>query len=791
MPFQWRLLIRLGAGICFVTSLVPAFPLAFEKNQGQAHGDIRYLAHGPRGTLLLRPQEAIFHSHSKGGDMAVTLKFAHSNAMARVTGMEPLSAKVNYFLGRRENWHLDIATYSKVRYAGLYPGIDAVFHAGPAATAPLEFDLIAAPHARPQDVRLIFAAAKNASVKILPRGDLRIAAGNQTMLFYKPSAWQEDVSGTKRSVAVAFLRHSDDSISFRLGTYDHGRSLTIDPVISYSTFLGGTNDEGIFAIKRDLEGNIYVAGETTSADFPTAGAVQDHVAGDYDAFISKFDRSGTQLIYSTYLGGSAYENANALVLDAHANVYLTGETRSADFPLVNPLIATQPGNYDAFVTALDRSGSRLIFSTYLGGKGNDFPRAIALDRRGDIYVAGSTQSLDFPTTPGALQTACATLPVAPFCSGDAFVTKIDRLGSRLLYSTYLGGSRSDGASGLVVDFRGHAYIAGGTSSGDFPTLAPYSAALNGLSDAFLAELNADGSGLVFSTFFGGSGGDGANDIGRDLFGNIYIVGTTGSKDLPILNAFQPISGGASDAFVAKFNASGSALTYASYLGGSGSEILSHLAIDVFGSLAVCGATNSIDFPTVNPIQENYGGGIGDLFIAKISPDGARLQYSTYLGGNGDDHPDTIYGDLLGDVWVGGSTGSAAFPVVNGYLQSYAGGPYDAFLTEIKVDPLSIIQTFASSLDHNDYSQFLKPWAVASLRSLNNGDTVSAARNLGELLEDWDRLTAERVSENLVAEQATPLKDALRALLDEISTSGSPGDSGGTASPAPAATPPHI
>jgi len=335
--------------------------------------------------------------------------------------MEPLSAKVNYFLGRRENWHLDIATYGKVRYAGLYPGIDAVFHAGPAATAPLEFDLIAAPDAKPQDIRLMFAAAKNAAVRILPQGDLRVTAGNQTMLFYKPSAWQEDVSGTRRSVAVAFLRHSDGSIGFRLGTYDHGRSLTIDPVISYSTFLGGTNDEGIFTIKRDFEGNIYVAGETSSADFPAAGAVQNHVAGDYDAFVSKFDRSGTQLIYSTYLGGSAYENANALVLDAHANVYLTGETRSSDFPLVNPLIATQPGNYDGFVTALDRSGSRLIFSTYLGASGTICSSdpfhidcspaytsisAMRIEAAGSVVIAGSTDA-KLPVTPGAYLMQCS------------------------------------------------------------------------------------------------------------------------------------------------------------------------------------------------------------------------------------------------------------------------------------------------------------------------------------------------------------------------------------------------
>jgi hypothetical protein len=291
-----------------------------------------------------------------------------------VTGAELLLAKINYFLGRPENWRSNIATYRKVRYAGLYPGIDAVFYTEPSAGAPLEFDVIAAPHAKPQDVRLILTAVKSASIRILLTGDLTISAGGTTMLFQKPSAWQEDTSGVKQSVEAAFLQHS------------------------------------------------------------------------------------------TYLGGCAYENANGLVLDGHANVYLTGQTRSPDFPLVNPVVATQPGNYDAFLAALDSTGSRLIFSTYLGGKANDIPRAIAIDRRGDIYVAGSTQSLDFPTTPGAFQPACAAPPGAPFCGGDAFVTKIDRLGSRLLYSTYLGGAGSDGAMGLAVDFRGHAYITGGTSS---------------------------------------------------------------------------------------------------------------------------------------------------------------------------------------------------------------------------------------------------------------------------------------------------------------------------------------
>jgi hypothetical protein len=761
----------------FGSNLAP-IALAFEENQGQAHRDVRYLAHTGAGTLLLTPQKAIFHNSFKAGGATVTLKFGHSSAIARVTGAELLPAKANYFLGRRENWHRGITMYGKIKYAGLYPGIDAVFHTGPSAGTPLEFDVMAAPYANPQNVRLIFTATRSACVRILPQGDLSVSiAGGQTILFHKPTAWQEDASGVRHSVEASFLKHQDDSVSFGLGTYDRTKSLTIDPAISYSTFLGGTNDEGIFSIKRDFEGNIYVAGETSSADYPLAGPVQDHVGGDYDAFVSKFDPSGSRLIYSTYLGGSAYENANGLVLDGDANVYVIGETRSSDFPLVNPLVASQPGNYDAFIAALDSTGSRLIFATYLGGKGNDIPRAIAIDSRGDIYVAGFTQSLDFPTTPGAFQPACAAPQGAPFCSSDAFITKIDRLGSRILYSTYLGGTGSDNAAGLVVDFSGHAYITGATSSRDFPILAPYSAKLNGSSDAFVTELNEDGSGLVFSTFFGGSGFDSANDIGRDLFGNLYIAGTTNSKDLPILNAFQPAYGGLNDTFVAKFNGSGDTLIYASYLGGSGSEGSPHLALDAFGSLTVCGATNSTDFPTLDAVQQTYGGGILDLSVTKISPDGSRLQYSTYLGANGDDHPDTIYSDLLGNIWVGGSTASPGFPVVNGYQQTYAGGPYDAFLTKIEVDSLSIVRTFLSSLDHNDYNQFLNPSAVAFLRSsineaaenLTNGDNAAAARNLIDLLNDWDRLTADRASENSLVEQVKTLKAAVRALLDKILT----------------------
>jgi beta-propeller repeat-containing protein len=367
------------------------------------------------------------------------------------------------------------------------------------------------------------------------------------------------------------------------------------------------------------------------------------------------------------------------------------------------------------------------------------------------------------------------LPGLPFCNGDAFVTKIDRLGSRFLYSTYLGGSRSDSAGGLVVDSRGQVYVAGGTSSPDFPILAHYSAALNGTSDAFITELNADGSGIVFSTFFGGSGSDGASDIGRDLFGNLYIAGSTSSKDLPLLNAFQSENGGLSDTFVAKFNSAGNTLIYASYLGGSGSEILPHLALDIFGSLAVCGATNSTDFPAVNSVQSGYGGGIWDLYVAKISPDGSRLVYSTYLGASGDDHPDTIYSDLLGNVWVGGSTTSPTFPVISGYQQIYGGGPYDAFLSKMQVEPLSIVRTFAQSLDSNDYNQLLKPWAIAFLRrtldqvaeNLADGDVVAASRQLRAVLHHWNWSRRERTNEGPYAEGPKELKEALRALLDEV------------------------
>ena len=276
---------------------------------------------------------------------------------------------------------------------------------------------------------------------------------------------------------------------------------------------------------------------------------------------------------------------------------------------------------------------------------------------------------------------------APFCSGDAFVTELDSTGTQLLYSTYLGGSASDNATGIAVDPQGTIYISGTTSSSDFPVFRPYQASKKGPSDAFLTRLSRDGKNLLFSTYFGGSMGTNSNGMALDRFHNSYMVGTTSSIDFPTVSPFQAQLRGLSDGFIAKFDAKGNVL-YCSYLGGSSNrDIAFRVAVDFSESATVAGFTQSSDFPIVSPIQPSFGGGMCDVFVAKVSPDGSKLLYSTYLGGTGDDYAYAVYSDAAGNVWVGGSTSSKDYFTTNAFQGSYAGGPYDAFFTKISADPV--------------------------------------------------------------------------------------------------------
>ena len=397
-------------------------------------------------------------------------------------------------------------------------------------------------------------------------GDLVIAAARGELRFRAPSMYQ--LSG--KQISGGYTVRKDGTVGFTIGDYDHTNTLVIDPVVAYSSYLGGSDDEGIFGIQRDAAGCIYLSGETSSLNFPTKTPFQGQMAGEYDAFVSKFDQTGTHLIYSTYLGGSGYDHAVGLAIDQNGETYLAGLTTSTDFPVKNALQKVLKGQQNAFVTHLTRTGSELVFSTYLGGSGYDEANNVAIDRNHDIYIGGQTGSVDFPVTAGAYQMVCdgpGGLPGS--CDYDGFAAKIASNGSKLIYSTFLGGKSFDGVNGIAVDSKGAAYLTGQTGSPDYPVVKAYQSALKGQANAFVTKLDPTGSKLEFSSYLGGSSIDGSSAIALGGDGEIYLAGQTSSMDFPLVKAFQTINHeGFFDSFVSRLSNDGSKLLNSSFLAGT-------------------------------------------------------------------------------------------------------------------------------------------------------------------------------------------------------------------------------
>jgi hypothetical protein len=398
----------------------------------------------------------------------------------------------------------------------------------------------------------------------------------------------------------------------------------------YSTYLGGNADDRCNKIAVDASGNAYVAGETGSTNFPTANAFQATYGGGFsDAYVTKINPAGSALVYSTYIGGTIFDAAQAITIDSTNNVYITGRSTSADYPVVNPIQGTYSGGpgADAIVTKLNAAGTALVYSTYLGGSGgNGFTAgfSIKVDSTGAAYLTGQTRATNFPTVNPIQSTFGGGFP-----DGDAFVTKLNAAGSALVYSTYLGGSDNDIGFEIALDSIGSAYITGVANSANFPTANAFQGTLKGSSDAFVTKLNAAGTAFVYSTYLGGTTDESGNGIALDSANNAYIAGGTSSTDFPLVNPTQATrGGGVTEAFLTKFNAAGSALTYSTYLGGSGNDTALAIALDPANSMYLTGRTASTNFPTLNPVQSTNGGGSQDAFVTKIiDPPPTTFQFS--------------------------------------------------------------------------------------------------------------------------------------------------------------------
>jgi Beta-propeller repeat len=684
--------------------------LAFEPNHGQSPSQVQFTSRAHNYTVFLDSHEAtvVFQAASQppipqnasvknGGAPIdfVSLHLLESNRATVPQVEELLSAKANYFLGSDPGkWRTNVPLFARVRYPSIYKDVDLVYYG---TDSQLEYDFVIKPGGDPKSIRFSLEAARRPVID--RNGDLTVQVGNDQFLLRKPVAYQL-VAGQRQQVSAYFQPSGHDDFGIHVGDYDRGLPLIVDPVLAYSTYLGGSADEGIFGIGFDEDGNIYVAGETSSVDFPNKDAVQKHVAGSYDVFVSKFDPTGSRLIYSTYLGGSAFDHAIGIRIDESGSAYIAGITQSPDFPVKNARQPTLAGISNGFVAKLSPSGSELVFSTYLGGRNFDQILALALDKHNHIYVAGSTNSQDFPVTSQAFQKVCDRGANGGFCIGDAFVTQFDESGKNLVYSTYLGGRGYDTAAGLAVDEEGQAYVAGQTYSTDFPNKHAYQSSLSGFADAFVTKLNAAGSEVLFSTFLGGSSFDGANDLALDRQGNVYVTGITGSTDFPLVRPFQSRNqGGQFDGFLAKLDLETSQLIYSTYVGGNGIDYPFRITVNSRGEASVIGFTSSTNFPLLNPIQSSYRGGITDAFVFTLDRTGEKPRFSTYLGGSGDEFGYAITVGCHDSVWVGGSSSSKDFPMVDAFQRIYAGGPFDVFLSRIDADDQHEEDAAASSPTH--------------------------------------------------------------------------------------------
>ena len=452
------------------------------------------------------------------------------------------------------------------------------------------------------------------------------------------------------------------------------RPLIIDPVLSYSTLLGGSSSNAATALAVDASGSAYVAGFTASYNFPTANPEQNFNAGGNDVFVAKLTPSGNGLVYCTYLGGKADDRAYGIAVDPSGAAYITGSTASANFPVVNAFQSKLAGAKNAFVAKLNPAGNSLVYSTFLGGSASDTGNGIAVDSGGNAYVVGDTTSLNFPA--GGFQKGNNG-------GQDAFVAKVGASGGTLLYSSYLGGANDDHGAAIAVDAGGTAYVTGSTWSTNFPVASAWQGANGGGQDAFVSRFSANGNSLLFSTYLGGSGGslgypESGQGIALDGQGNAYIAGVTSSSNFPVLNAFDSSLSGASDAFVAKLTAAGVPV-YSTYLGGTGVDSANAIAVDAGSNAYVVGQTFSSDLPVANAFQATYGGDY-DAFAGELSAAGA-LVWLSYLGGSGSDTATAVALDPAANIYIAGWTLSPNFPVLNAY-QSTIAGNYGAFVAKL-------------------------------------------------------------------------------------------------------------
>jgi hypothetical protein len=666
----------------------------------QSSSPARFISRGHGYTLFAAPGEITMvfkpaalahtsasnavHNRAQLNELALRMRFKDANADAVIEGEQQLAGASNYFIGGPSHWRMNVPHYSRVRYRDLYPGIDLVLYG---SGGQLEYDLVVRPGADPGKIALAVEGAEQ--TRIDASGNLIIRTAFGEVRQPKGVAYLLQ-RGKKTAVRVAYKNRPDHLIGFAVANHDASATLVIDPVLRYSTIIGGTGFDSALGIAVDSSNHAYITGSAGAADFPTTAGVFQRTANSQVAFVAKFSFDGSSLIYSTFVGGSSGRTlGEGIKVDSAGDAFITGLTESPDFPTTAGAFQSGlRGSNDAFVVKLSPGGAHLLYSTLLGGSAGDLANGIAIDKAGNAFITGSTGSADFPTTPAAVSRTLKGF-------SDAFLSELNSTGSNLVYSSYIGGSKSESGDAIALDSTGAAYIAGSTDSPDFPVTRGAAQTTFGggveAGDFFATKVNPQGTSLVYSTYIGGfgdEGSEGRGGIAVDSAGNAYITGDTFSANFPTTaGAFQ--RSGACGPFVTKLNATGTAFTYSTRLTGSdgGCEIGHGIVVDAAGNAYVTGTTGSTDFPTQEPFDALLSGpfidqGQADAFVTKLNPSGTALIWSSYLGGPGTfDEGIAITLDADRNVYMAG-TASTGFPTTQNAFQKTANSAEDAFVAKV-------------------------------------------------------------------------------------------------------------
>ena len=680
-----------------VSEAYRALPLSFAPNLGQTDPRVKFLARAQGLTLFLTSTDAVLVTR----EAAVRMRLLGARPDSDARGLDELPGRTSSFIGRDpRRWRVGAPTYARVRYRDVYPGIDLVYYG--AWMKRLEYDFVVAPGVDPRAIRLAFEGVDR--LELNADGDLVLHVGDAGLRFGKPRVYQ-DVGVARREISGRWVLDGAFTAGFQLAAYDVSRPLVIDPVVNLATYVGGGGTDQAFAIAVDASSNVYLTGNTTSTNFPTTVGAFDSTCGSdgtcdgglSDAFVVKLNSTLSAPVYSTYLGGSGTDAGRDIVVDSSGNAYVTGFTNSSDFPTSLGAFQTTcgggaPCNNDAFVVKLDGTGAR-DYGTYLGGADSDVGLGITVDSSGNAYVTGGTFSADFPTTAGAAQTTLGG-------GRDAFVTKLNATGTApLTYSTYLGGSGDDVGNAIVVDSAGAAYVTGSTNSIDFPTLGAFQTTIgsvDGATDAFVTKIKADGSAKVYSTYLGGSKSDEGLDITVDSSGDAYITGATSSGNFPKTGTFT-FSGTTTQAFLTELNPAGTSLVVSRPVptgkldtadrDPAGPDISVSIARDTAGNIYVAGSELRSGVP-VN----------SDAFVVSLDPTVTSTN-TIFVGGTGDDFGLNLAVDAAaGTVLLTGDTASTDFPTTAGVFGPTCGsdGTCDGGLSDAFVAQIGGLNVFPSA-----------------------------------------------------------------------------------------------